>query len=135
MDPRCCSWEHRERQKNKVQNHKSCVQSTIIHKSMNYPDLAKHTCRRQKERDKTSNKTALVQRCKEQRGSLSLSRSFTAALQYADRRRRCICNDPSEEMTDCCSASESFSISSVAGKFLKAKCGADILALYASVPW
>lgn len=65
---------------------------------------------------------------------LSLSRSFTAALQYADQRRWCIYNDPSEEMTDCCSASESFSISSVAGEFLKAKCGAGILALYASVP-
>lgn len=29
-------------------------------------------------------------------------------------------------MTDCCSASESFSVSRVAGEFLKAKCGAGI---------
>lgn len=27
-------------EKKKVQNHNWCVQSTMIHKSMNYPDLA-----------------------------------------------------------------------------------------------
>lgn len=41
---------------------------------------------------------------------------------------------PSEEKMNCCMASESFSISSVACEYLKAKCGAGILALYASVP-
>lgn len=84
-------------------------------------------------RDKTGNKTPVVQRWELQRGTPSTP--FPAVLQYADqRRRRRISQDPSEETTDCCAASESFSVSGVAGELLKAKCGAGIFALYASVP-